>query len=123
MIRGIIQRRRTRFVPVKSEETQGVEMVFRIRELLIRQRTQAISALRGHLGEFGQIVPQGAANATRLIAIVEDPDSGLPADAIATLKGLVATLAHLEAEIGTLDAEIARRSGENELGWCRGSGR
>ena len=55
-----------RFVPVKSEETQGAAMVFRIRELLIRQRTQAINALRDHLGEFGQIVPQGAANAARL---------------------------------------------------------
>lgn len=50
----------------------------RVRELLIRQRTQAINALRGHLAEFGQIVPQGAANAVRLIATVEDPDSGLP---------------------------------------------
>ena len=57
-----------RFVPVKSEETQGAAMVFRVRELLIRQRTQAINALRGHLAEFGQIVPQGAANAARLIA-------------------------------------------------------
>ena len=34
-----------RFVPVKSEETQGAAMVFRVRELLIRQRTQAINAL------------------------------------------------------------------------------
>lgn len=38
-----------RFVPVKSEETQGAAMVFRVRELLIRQRTQTINALRGHL--------------------------------------------------------------------------
>ena len=90
-------------------------MVFRIRELLIRQRTQAINALRGHLTEFGRIVPQGAANAARLIAIVEDPDSGLPADAIVTLKVLVAALSHLEAEIGKLNAEIARRAKENEL--------
>lgn len=90
-------------------------MVFRIRELLIRQRTQAINALRGHLGEFGQIVPQGAANAARLIAIVEDPDSGMPVDAIATLKLLVATLVHLEAEIGKLDAEIGRRAKENDV--------
>jgi transposase len=104
-----------RFVPVKSEETQGAAMVFRIRELLIRQRTQAINALRGHLGEFGQIVPQGAANAARLIAIVEDPDSSLPADAIGTLKVLVAALTHLEAEIGKLDAEIARCAKENEV--------
>jgi transposase len=102
-------------VPVKSEETQGAAMVFRIRELLIRQRTQAINALRGHLGEFGQIVPQGAANAARLIAIVEDRDSGLPVDAIATLEVLVAALRHLEAEIGKLDAEISRRAKGNEV--------
>lgn len=69
----------------------------------------------GHLGEFGQIVPQGAANTARLIAIVDDPDSGLPADAIATPKVLVSTLTHLEAEIGKLDAEIARRAKENEV--------
>ena len=54
------QRPTMRFVPVKSEETQGAAMVFRVRELLIRQRTQAINALRGHLTEFGQIVPQGS---------------------------------------------------------------
>ena len=104
-----------RFVPVKSEETQGAAMVFRVRELLIRQRTQAINALRGHLAEFGQIVPQGAANAARLIAIVENQDSDLPADAIATLKVLVAALIHLETEIARLDAEIARRAKENEV--------
>ena len=71
------QRPTMRFVPVKSEGTQGAAMVFRIRELPIRQRTQAINALRGHLTEFGQVVPQGAANTGRLIAIVEDPDSDL----------------------------------------------
>ena len=68
-----------------------------------------------HLTEFGQVVPQGAANAAKLIAIVEDPDSGIPADAIGMLKVLVAGLAHLEAEIVKLDAEIARRAKENEV--------
>ena len=103
-----------RFVPVKSEQIQGAAMVFRIRELLIRQRTQAINALRGHLGEFGRIVPQGAANAARLIAIAEDPASGLPAEATSTLKVLVGAHTHLETEISKLDAEIARRAKENE---------
>ena len=86
--------------------------IFRIRELLIRQRTQAINALRGHLTEFGQIVPQGAANAAKLIAIVEDPDSGLPVDAISTLKVLVAAIGHLEAEIDKLDAALLHKSRE-----------
>ena len=109
------QRPTMRFVAVKSEETQGAAMVFRVRELLIRQRTQAINALRGHLTEFGLVVPQGAANAARLIALVEDPGSGLPAEAIATLNVLVTALTHLEKEIGQLDGEIERRAKENEV--------
>lgn len=107
------QRPTMRFVPVKSEETQGAAMVFRIRELLVRQRTQTINALRGHLGEFGQVVPQGAGNATRLIAMIEDPDSGLPTEALATLDVLVTALRHLETEIKKLDVEIDRRAGVN----------
>jgi transposase len=103
-----------RSVPVKSEETQRAAMVFCIRELLIRQRTQAINALRGHLGEFGQIVQQGDDNAARLIVIVEGPDSGLPANAIATLMVLVGALTHLETEIGKLDAVIVRRARESD---------
>ncbi|MEC9310185.1 MAG: IS110 family transposase, partial [Pseudomonadota bacterium] len=87
-----------RFVPVKSEEVQGAAMLFCICELLIRQRTQAINALHGHLTEFGQIVPQGAANAARLIALVENPETDLPTDAVPTLKALITALAHLEAE-------------------------
>jgi len=109
------QRPSMRFVSVKSEETQGAAMVFRVRELLIRQRTQAINALRGHLAEFGAVVPQGAANAGRLVALVEDQDSGLPDDARDTLRVLVETLSQLNAEIGKLDAEIARRAKENEV--------
>ena len=104
-----------RFVPVKSEEVQGAAMVFRVRELLIRQRTQAINALRGHLAEFGQIVPQGATNAAKLIAIVEDPESGLPTEARVTLRVLVTSLTNLKIKIKKLDAEVAHRAKENEV--------
>src|SRR6056297_3523245 len=41
-----------RFVAVKSAEQQGQGMLFRTRDLLVRQRTQTINALRGHLAEF-----------------------------------------------------------------------
>ena len=51
-------------------------MVFRVRELLIRQRTQAINALRGHLTELGQIVPQGAAG--RVANVVEIGEQRAP---------------------------------------------
>ena len=104
-----------RFVSVKSEDTQDTAMVFRVRELLIRHRTQAINALRGHLSEFGQVVPQGAANASKLTGIVENSESELPADGIPTLKCLLATLAHFETEIEKLDAQIADGAKEGEL--------
>ena len=109
------QRPSMRFVPVKSEETQGAAMVFRVRELLIRQRTQTINALRGHLAEFGAVVPQGAANAGRLVALVEDRDNSLPADARGTLEVLIGTLAQLDTQIRKLDAEIARRAKESDV--------
>jgi transposase len=104
-----------RFVPVKGEEVQGAAMVFRVRELLIRQRTQTINALRGHLTEFGEVVPQGAANVKRLIAIVEDASSGLPDEARATLLILIETKTRLDDQILKLDAEIRRRAKENEV--------
>lgn len=104
-----------RFVPVKSEDVQGAAMVFRVRELLIRQRTQAINALRGHLAEFGEVVPQGAANAARLSAIIEDPASGLPEEARATLLVLIETKTRLDNQIAKLNAEIRQRAKENEV--------
>src|SRR5512147_211888 len=48
-----------RFVPVKGEEQQAILVLHRTRELLIRQRTMLINALRGHLAEFGIVMPLG----------------------------------------------------------------
>ena len=50
-IREAAQRPGTRFVPVKDEAQQANGVVFRARDLLVRQRTQCINALRGHLAE------------------------------------------------------------------------
>jgi transposase len=48
-----------RFVAVKSEEQQAMAMAYRTRDLLVRQRTQTINALRGHLAEYGVVAPAG----------------------------------------------------------------
>ena len=68
-----------RFVPVKSEEQQASGVVFRARDLLVRQRTQIINAIRGHLAEYGWVDAQGrAATSSRLIERIEDPAEPLP---------------------------------------------
>jgi transposase len=72
------QRPTMRFVAVKSEAKQASAVIFRTRDLLVRQRTQIINALRGHLAEFGFIAPQGVSHVERLIAQVEDPGFTIP---------------------------------------------
>ena len=68
-----------RFAPAKSAEQQSVLMLHRARELLVRQRTMVINALRGHCAELGLIVAQGASRVEELVAIIEDPgDERLP---------------------------------------------
>jgi transposase len=46
-----------RFVAVKTAEQQARAMLFRTRDLLVRQRTQLINALRGQLSEHGVVAP------------------------------------------------------------------
>ena len=67
-----------RFVEVKTAEQQGQGMLFRTRDLLVRQRTQSINALRGHLAEFGIVAPQGPARVVRLAQAVSDETVSLP---------------------------------------------
>ena len=63
-----------RFVPIKSAERQGVLVLHRTRELLVRQRTMLINAIRGHCAEFGIIAAQGARRALDLIEDVRQAD-------------------------------------------------
>ena len=67
-----------RFVAVKTEEQQARAMLFRTRDLLVRQRTQLINALRGHLAEHGLVAPQGPANVKGLAEAIELETTSLP---------------------------------------------
>jgi hypothetical protein len=67
-----------RFVAVKTEEQQARSMVFRTRDLLVRQRTQLINALRGHLAEHGVIAPQGPAHLKTLAAAIDAAEPAMP---------------------------------------------
>jgi transposase len=104
------QRPGMRFVPVKTEAQQANALVFRTRDLLVRQRTQCINALRGHLTEYGQVVPQGTDHVDRLIALVDDTKSSVPEAARGILQVLIDTFEALGKQIDDLDAEISRRA-------------
>ncbi len=73
------QRPEMRFVERKSEAQQSAAILYRSRQRLVRQRTEAVNALRAALYEFGHIVPQGIQHVVRMREVLETPNSDLPA--------------------------------------------
>ncbi|BDW98489.1 IS110 family transposase [Maricaulis maris] len=93
-----------RFVPVKSEARQGVMMLHRTRDLLMRQRTMLLNAIRAHLAEFGIITAQGPHKLAVLLDTLDE--DRLPAIARSALTSLTAQLDSLAAEIRTLERQL-----------------
>lgn len=109
------QRPTMRFVAVKSEEQQASALLFRTRDLLVRQRTQLINALRGHLTEYGWVAPKGPSHMAMLGDLLEDEmGSLLPPAAVAMFRVMLDLLADLDDRIAELDRQIARRAREDE---------
>jgi transposase len=95
------------FAQVKSAQQQSVLMLHRARELLVRQRTMVINALRGHCAEFGVVAAQGAAKVEALVAMIEDAgDARLPSMAREALGSLVGQLRSAQARIKELEASL-----------------
>jgi transposase len=60
-----------RFVPIKSAEQQAMLMLHKTRELLVKQRTMSVNALRGHLSEFGIVAAKGIGRVDELLDLAE----------------------------------------------------
>ena len=110
-----VRRPTMRFVQIKSAEQQGQLMQHRTRDVLIRQRTQIINALRAHLAELGIVAAQGDTGVNELCAIVaDDRDERLPIDARASVIVLAAQLEALQRLIGSIEKRIKMQHRSNE---------
>src|ERR687889_975835 len=58
------------FVPIKNEAQQAVLMLHRTRDLLVRQRTMLVNAMRAHLAEFGIVAPVGLPQVKELLEVI-----------------------------------------------------
>jgi transposase len=103
-----------RFVAVKTEDQQAQAMVFRTRDLLVRQRTQTINALRGHLAEYGVIAPQGLPQLGKLVTAIDDPDSRLPSTVREMGQLLVEQITCLDTKIAGLAKAIRAAAAQDE---------
>ena len=97
-----------RFVPVKDINQQAVLMMHRARNLLVRQRTMAVNALRAHLAEFGVVAPQGLRHVERLVAAIKENKAGLPELARSILRLIVAQLDDTQAKVRQIEARLAQ---------------
>jgi transposase len=97
-----------RFVEVKSESQQAGAMVFRTRDLLVRQRTQLINALRGHFAEHGVVAPQGMTNVRILEAAIEEVKKSIDLLIVETARLYLAQIASLSEQIATLEKVLQK---------------
>jgi transposase len=105
-----------RFVSVKSTEQQGVLMLHRTRELLVRQRTMLINAIRAHMAEFGVVAPVGVPRVKELLAVIADTDDArLPPVARTCLESLVRQFLSLHEEICATEKHIHVWHRSNEV--------
>ena len=96
-----------RFVSVKGTAQQGVLMLHRTRELLVRQRTMMINAMRAHMAEFGIVAPVGVPQVKKLLGIIADThDARLPTVARTCLESLARQFLSLHEEIYAAEKHI-----------------
>ncbi len=99
-----------RFVGVKTADKQASSMAFKTRDLLVRQRTQTINALRGHLAEYGIIAPNGLVHVAALAEVLAAPDARVPEPVITLGRMLLAHVGALGEQIGMLEKELRERA-------------
>jgi transposase len=103
-----------RFVPIKSVDQQATLMLHKTRELLVKQQTMSINALRGHLSEFGIVVAKGIGRVGELLELAEK-DTTLPEVAKSGIKVLAQHLEELDNSIDHLEKEIGRAHAQSEM--------
>ncbi len=94
-----------RDVGIKSAESQARAMLLSVRELLVRQRTQMVNALRGHAAEMGLVAAQGDKGLAALRAEIAG-DASLPEQAAEALRLLGSEVDRIEARLAEADKRL-----------------
>ncbi len=95
-------------VPVRSAEQQAEAIVLSARELLVRQRTQLVNAVRGHAAEFGIVA---AKNISQLPALLDaiTAEEAVPDAAKEMLAFLGVQVAQLDERIAELERRMKQQ--------------
>jgi len=94
-------------VPVKSLEQQAVGALHRLRQGYLQTRTARINALRGHLREFGYLIPLGAPQVVPRASAALAQDT-VPALLRPALALVLDDIRLLEAKADAIRTELTR---------------
>jgi len=96
-----------RFVPIKNVEQQSVLSLHRVRQGFVKARTAQANQIRGLLGEYGLVVPQGIAYiAQRVPSLIEDAENELPGTFRLLIQRLLDYLKALQAQVDEIEVQI-----------------
>ena len=102
-----VARPNMRFVPIKNIEQQSVLALHRARQSFVKARTAQANQIRGLLGEFGLIIPQGIANiAKRVPELIEDASNELTGSFRLLVDRLMDHLKELDKQVVELEGQI-----------------
>lgn len=102
-----VTRPNMRFVPIKNIEQQAVLALHRVRQGFVKARTAQANQIRGPLGEFGLIVPQGIGYiASRVPELIEDAANELPGSFRVLVQRLLDHLKDLGRQVEELETQI-----------------
>lgn len=109
-----VQRKKMRFVPIKSEEQQSRLAVHTAREGYVAQRTATINRIRGLLTEVGMVMPKKADTIRKL---AQHKLEDLPGYLNQVVNDLLDELGRLDQRVGKYDVmikEMARQDSRSK---------
>ena len=106
-----------RFVPVKTAEQQAALMMLRVRDLLVKQRTMLINAIRGHAAEFGVTVAKGPDQVLELVRRLAS-EEGVPELACEMVAVLAGQLEAVKARLKAVEARLMAWHRQDQTSQC-----
>lgn len=107
-----------RFVAPKSAADQAGLMLLSTRDLLVKQRTAIMNAMRGHAAEFGVIAAKGQVKIAELLQRAQAPEAGVPALALELLAVLSQQLDDITGRLKTIEAHLMARHKADPVSQC-----
>jgi len=102
-----VARKSMRFVPIKNVEQQALLSLHCVRQGFVAERTAYANRIRGLMGEFGFVIPQGIHHISeRVHDLIEDASNELPGLFRVTMERLLEHFKELHRQVRELELQI-----------------